>query len=107
MDEKELQEKQDELTKRENELNERENQLNEREEIINAKEETKDDIVKQVKDEYEAKLLKQHDTYEAKITEQKKVIKQLLVGDDNANKSSQPTIVDKINARRQAQCKKW
>lgn len=106
MNEQELQEKETKLNERENELNERETKLKEREEEINANKEDTQNLVKQVKDEYEAKLLKQHDKYENRIQEREKVIKQLLSGNGDANKPKN-TIIDKINARRSAQCKKW
>lgn len=106
MTEDELKQKEKELSEREASLNERENALNEREEALNEKDEDTQALVKQVKDEYEAKLLKQRDRYEARLQEREKVIKQLLSGDGDANKPKD-TIIDKINARRSAQNKKW
>lgn len=106
MNEEELQQKEAELTERETKLNERENAINEREEELNGKVEDTQSLVKQVKDEYEARLLKQHDKYETRLQEREKVIKQLLSSDGDANKPSE-TIIDKINARRIAQNKKW
>lgn len=96
----------DELKQKEKELNEREASLNEREEALNEKDTDTQALVKQVKDEYEAKLLKQRDKYETRLQEREKVIKQLLSGDGDANKPKD-TIIDKINARRSAQNKKW
>lgn len=105
--EAELTEKENGLVERENKLNERENGLNEREEKLNDKKADADEIVKSVKAEYEDKLLKQHDKYEERITERNKVIKQLLAGNGEANEPKGNPIVDKINARRTAQLKKW
>jgi len=107
MEEKELQEKEEALNTRENELNERENKLNEREEALKADKEDTGNLVKQVKDEYESKLLKQHDKYEERLKEREKVIKQLLSGNGDADKPKDNVIIDKINARRNAQNKKW
>lgn len=107
MEEKELQEKEQALTERENALNERENALNEREETLKADKEDTAGLVKQVKDEYEEKLLKQHDKYEERIKSREEVIKQLLSGNGNANEPKENVIIDKINARRIAQSKKW
>ena len=107
MEEKELQEKEQALTERENALNERENALNEREETLKADKEDTAGLVKQVKDEYEEKLLKQHDKYEERIKSREEVIKQLLSGNGNANEPQENVIIDKINARRVAQTKKW
>lgn len=107
MEEKELQEKEQALTERENALNERENALNEREETLKADKEDTAGLVKQVKDEYEEKLLKQHDKYEERIKSREEVIKQLLSGNGDANEPKENVIIDKINARRVAQAKKW
>ena len=96
----------EELKQKEAELTERENALNEREEALNDKEKDTQLLYNQVKDEYENKLLKQHDKYEERLKEREKVISQLLTGDGDANKPK-PTIIDKINARRLAQNKKW
>ena len=107
MTEEELKAKEEALKEREAQLNERENGLNEKEAEINEHKEDASTIVKQVKDEYEGKLLKQHDKYEAKLQERNNVIKQLLSGDSDANKPKPNVIIDKINARRTAQLKKW
>lgn len=95
------------LNERETQLNKRENELNEREAELKDKESDTQKLVKQVKDEYEAKLLKQHDKYEERLQEREKVIKQLLSGNGDANKPTENVIIDKINARRSAQNKKW
>lgn len=80
----------------------------ETQEKIEDKEENEDfsKIIKEIKDGYEEKLLKQEAKYNKKLAEQKNVIKQLLLGDGDAN-TRKPTIIDLINARRSAQCKKW
>ena len=91
----------------EEELKAKEEELNTREEELNAHAEDTGNLVKQVKDEYEAKMLKQHDTYEKRLKEREAVIKQLLSNDGEANTPPQNTIVDKINARRHAQNRKW
>lgn len=107
MNEEELKKFEEDLKKREAELNERENELNEREAEMKASQEDTAKLVKQVKDEYEAKLLKQHDAYEKRLKEREEVIKQLLSGSGDANKPQGNAIIDKINARRIAQAKKW
>ena len=99
MNEEELKEKEAELTEKDEQLKLREEELQKRNEDI-------DGLVKQIKDEYDAKLLKQHDAYEKRLNEREKVIKQLLSSDGDAN-TPKPTIIDKINARRIAQNKKW
>ena len=107
MNEEELKTFEEELKKREEELNDREASIKEREEELNAEKEDTQSIIKQVKDEYEAKLSKQRIAYEKRLKEREDVIKQLLSGDGNANKPSENVIIDKINARRSAQNKKW
>lgn len=97
----------EELKAKEEELKAKEEELNTREEELNAHAEDTGALVKQVKDEYDAKLLKQHDAYEKRLKEREAVIKQLLSNDGDANTQPQNTIVDKINARRSAQNKKW
>lgn len=98
---------QEELKERETELNKREADLKAREEALNEEKADTQALVKQVKDEYEAKLLKQRDAYEKRLQEREKVIKQLLSNDGDANKPQENLIIDKINARRKAQNKKW
>ena len=97
----------DELKAKEEELKAKEEELKTREEELSAQAEDTSNLVKQVKDEYESKLLKQHDTYEKRLKERESVIKQLLSDDGDANQPPTNTIVDKINARRSAQNKKW
>ena len=107
MSEEELKALEETLKKREEELNEREASIKEREEELNEHKEDAQTLVKQVKDEYEAKLTKQRIAYEKRLKEREDVIKQLLSGDGDANKPSDNVIIDKINARRSAQNKKW
>lgn len=107
MNEEELKKFEEDLKKRETELNEREAELNEREAEAEASKEDTAKLVKQVKDEYETKLLKQRDAYEKRLKEREEVIKQLLSGSGDANKPQGNIIIDKINARRIAQAKKW
>ena len=91
----------------EEELKALEETLKKREEELNEHKEDAQTLVKQVKDEYEAKLTKQRIAYEKRLKEREDVIKQLLSGDGDANKPSDNVIIDKINARRIAQNKKW
>ena len=107
MNEEELKALEEELKKREEELNEREASIKEHEEELNEHKEDAQALVKQVKDEYESKISKQRISYEKRLKEREDVIKQLLCSDGNANKSSENIIIDKINARRIAQNKKW
>lgn len=84
-------------------------QTEEAQEVIeDVKEENEDvsKLIKELKEGYEEKLLKQEEKYNKKLAEQKNVIKQLLLGDGDAN-TRKPTIIDLINARRSAQNKKW
>ena len=97
----------EELKAKEAELTEKDEQLKLREEELQKRNEDIDGLVKQIKDEYDAKLLKQHDAYEKRLKEREDVIKQLLCSDGNANKPNENIIIDKINARRIAQNKKW
>lgn len=107
MNEEELKALQDELKKKQDELDKREADLNKREEALNEEKADTEALVKGVKDEYEKKLLDLTNKYEKRLQEREKVIKQLLSGDGNANKPSENVIIDKINARRSAQNKKW
>lgn len=107
MTEEELKAKEEELKEREDELNEREASIKDREDELNEHKEDAQTLVKQVKDEYEAKISKQRIAYEKRLKEREDVIKQLLSGDGDANKPSENVIIDKINARRSAQNKKW
>lgn len=100
MNEEELKALQEDLQKREEEIKQREDEINE------SKEDTAN-LVKQVKDEYEGKLLKQRDKYETRLQEREKVIRQLLSENGDANKPKENNIIDLINARRIAQNKKW
>ena len=105
MTDEELKQKEQELADKEADLQAKEEALKQREDALaEGKEDTKA-LVQQVKDEYTAKVTKLTETYEAKIKERNNVIKQLL-NDGNANTPSN-TIIDKINARRTAQNKKW
>lgn len=104
MENEDLNEREKALNDREEELNEREKALNEREEAFN-KEDT-ETLIKEVKDGYENKLLKQQEEFNKRLGEREKVIKQLLSDDANANKSK-VTVIDLINMRRSAQNKKW
>lgn len=107
MNEEELKALQEELKKKQDELDKREADLNKREEALNEEKADTEALVKGVKDEYEKKLLDLTNKYEKRLQEREKVIKQLLSGDGNANKPSENVIIDKINARRSAQNKKW
>ena len=107
MNEEELKALQEELKKKQDELDKRETDLNKREEALNEEKADTEALVKGVKDEYEKKLLDLTNKYEKRLQEREKVIKQLLSGDGNANKPSENVIIDKINARRSAQNKKW
>ena len=107
MTEEELKALQEELKKKQEELDKREADLNKREEALNEEKADTEALVKGVKDEYEKKLLDLTNKYEKRLQEREKVIKQLLSGDGNANKPSENVIIDKINARRSAQNKKW
>lgn len=107
MNEEELKALHDELKKKQDELDKREADLNKSEEALNEEKADTEALVKGVKDEYEKKLLNLTNKYEKRLQEREKVIKQLLSGDGNANKPSENIIIDKINARRSAQNKKW
>ena len=107
MNEEELKVLQDELKKKQDELDKREADLIKSEEALNEEKADTETLVKGVKDEYEKKLLNLTNKYEKRLQEREKVIKQLLSGDGNANKPSENIIIDKINARRSAQNKKW
>lgn len=107
MNEEELKALQEELKKKQDELDKREADLNKREEALNEEKADTETLIKGVKDEYEKKLLDLTNKYEKRLQERDKVIKQLLSGDGNANKPSENVIIDKINARRNAQNKKW
>ena len=105
MTDEELKQKEQELADKEADLQAKEEALKQREEALAENKEDTQALVKQVKDEYETKVSKLTETYEAKIKERNNVIKQLL-SDGNANTPSN-TIIDKINAHRTAQNKKW
>ena len=107
MDEEQLKALQKELETKQAELDKREADLNKREEALNEEKADTEALIKSVKDEYDKKLLDLTNKYEKRLQEREKVIKQLLSGDGNANKPSENIIIDKINARRNAQNKKW
>ena len=107
MNEEELKALQEQLETLQADLSKREEELKEREEELNEHKEDAQSLVKQVKDEYEAKITKQRISYEKRLKEREDVIKQLLSSDGNANKPNENLIIDKINARRSAQNKKW
>ena len=107
MNEEELLKLEESLKQKEKDLDARENDIKEREENMQAEKDDTATIVKQVKDEYEEKMLKQRDTYDKRIKERDAVIKQLLSGSGDTNKPHENVIIDKINARRIAQNKKW
>ena len=97
MNEEELKAKEEELKAKEEELKAKEEELKNNDTTA---------LITELKEGYENKLLQQQQKFSKQINEQKNVIKQLLLGNDDANKSK-PTIIDKINARRSAQNKKW
>ena len=106
MNEEELKQKEQELKDKETDLTAKEEALKQREDALKESKEDTQALIKQVKDEYDGKLSKLTETYEAKIKERNNVIKQLL-SDGNANEPQQNDIIAKINARRLAQNKKW
>ena len=105
MNEEELKAKEEELNKREEELNKRDDELKEREEALKDSNEDASALVDKVKKEYEERIKKLTEKYDKRINERDNVIKQLLEG-EGAN-TSKPSLIDKINARRSAQLKKW
>ena len=107
MNEEELKKLEESLKEKEKDLDTREQELNEREASVQDHKEDTALIVKQVKDEYEDKMLKQRDMYDKRIKERDAVIKQLLSDGGDTNKPRENVIIDKINARRIAQNKKW
>lgn len=107
MNEEELKQLEESLKSKEAELNKKEEDLKTREDLLNEDKEDTGSIIKSVKEEYESKVKGLTEKYEGRLKERDKVIKQLLSSDGNANKPSQNTIVDKINAHRTAQNKKW
>jgi len=62
-----------------------------------------EELVQDLKNEYEAKMLKREEELQAKIKERDNIIKQLLTQDKP--KEETQTIADKINAKRIAQNK--
>ena len=105
MTEKELKQKEEDLAKKQQKLDDKEADLQAKEEALKENKEDTQALVKQVKDEYDAKVAKLTEMYESKLKERNNVIKQLLKGGD-ANEP-QNDLIAKINARRTAQNKKW
>jgi len=101
--EEELKAKEKTLTEKEASLTEKENELSERETALEESDAGK--LVKKVKDGYEKKLTDQQAEFDKRLKDREAVINNLLENGD-ANEP-QPTFVDKINARRIAQNKKW
>lgn len=101
--EEELKSKEKTLTEKEASLTEKENELSERETALEESDAGK--LVKKVKDGYEKKLTAQKAEFDKRLKDREAVINNLLENGD-ANEP-QPTFVDKINARRMAQNKKW
>ena len=62
-------------------------------------------IIIGLKEGYEKKLAEQSYSYEKRLEERNKVINQLLLGGGNANPPKD--VLGDINARREAQTKKW
>lgn len=112
MNEEELKKKEEDLNKKQEELNKKQEELEAKTKEIEIKskelEESKVDtetLVKQIKEDFEAKNSKLVEKYETRLEERNKVIKQLMQGDKK--EKPVPSIADKINERRAVQNKKW
>ena len=101
--EEELKAKEKALTEKETTLTEKETELSERETALEESDTGK--MVKKVKEGYEKKMADQQAEFDKRLKNREAVINNLLEnGDPN---EPQPTFVDKINAQRNAQNKKW
>lgn len=103
MNEEELKAKEEELKTKEEALKAKEEELAERENEI--QENDAGTLVKQVKEGYEKKLTEIQADFNKRLKDREAVINNLLEN-GNANEP-QPNFVDKINAHRNAQNKKW
>lgn len=101
--EEELKAKEKALTEKETTLTEKETELSERETALEESDTGK--MVKKVKEGYEKKMADQQAEFDKRLKNREAVINNLLEN-GNANEP-QPTFVDKINAQRIAQNKKW
>lgn len=101
MTEEELKAKEDELKAKEEELKAKEATISEKDETLTEKEKDLNGLVSTMTKEYEAKLEAQKQSYDGKLAEREKVIKQLLHGD--AIDNNVPSEIDKLNEARKAQ----
>lgn len=105
MTEEEIKQKEEELKTKEEELKTKEEGLNSKEAELTAKEEDVNKIAENMKKGYEDQITKLKDDYEARIKTRDDVIGQL-----SANKEqTQPhmSFIEELNAKREAQNKKW
>ena len=101
MTEDELKAKEEELKAKEEELKAKEATISEKDETLAEKEKDLNGLVSTMTKEYETKLEAQKQSYEGKLSEREKVIKELLRGD--ATDNNVPSEIDKLNEARKAQ----
>ena len=105
MNEEELKKKEEDLSKKEEELNKKQEELESKAKELEEHNSDTETLIKQIKEEFDAKNSKLVEKYEARLEERNKVIKQLMQGEQK--EKPVVTIADKINARRAVQNKKW
>ena len=105
MTEEELSQKQEELKKLEDSLTQREAELTAKQADLETKESDVNKITENIKQGFESQIAKLTADYEERLKTRDDVIAQLSASDDQ----EQPhvSVIDRLNARRVAQNKKW
>lgn len=105
MNEEELKAKEDELLRKEGELQKKEEEIKAREDDLSRSQADASELAKTIKDEYEKKIEKQRQEYEARLASRNEIIKQLAAGEEKA--PAQPSFIERMNEKRERQNKKW
>ena len=105
MTEEEIKQKEEELKTKEENLTSKEAELTAKEAELTAKEADVNKITENMKKGYEEKITNLKNDYEARIKTRDDVIGQLSAGKEQ----TQPhmSIIEELNAKREAQNKKW
>ena len=98
MTEEEIKQKEEELTKKEAELTEKEASIAKREEDVN-------NIVSDLKAEFEKKLEDQKAEFDQRLKDREEMIKQLTGG--RKKPETAPSFIEEMNKKRELQNKKW
>ena len=105
MTEEEIKQKEEELKTKEENLTSKEAELTAKEAELTAKEADVNKITENIKKGYEEKITNLKNDYEARIKTRDDVIGQLSA--DNEQKQPHMSFIEELNAKRDAQNKKW